>query len=420
MFDYLLSRGAPANNKLILVYILPRLLPSQYDEDMWAYEVELPELSQLKHRLALDPGNAELEGKIRHLENTVPREIRARYESVYAESFNTGLRMMQWLDLGIADEVVIGLDDSAEFGLNVMGFNDLKQHAAANGQEHAFFLHGADELAPLIIARHTLPYDGSAEDFQLRRLSAFEDGALLPYEAIPIGENFSEKAAYLYAGKQMPGAKLAPYPSRPKSVYLFTDRDATQDDLSAVWKVLRSDSQRPSGALVGLVDAAKVNGAWVPLIESAGPDRVYANVDSYAGWNTAGNSMGTVMAHMMFWEAAQRLSGIELREALSNHENLQKLRLIDDYVFQSRVRQEIIDWMTKEGYHYLSFGSRWSEANEKLQAMMESELARWPKLMPTQMLNRFGTARDAQAHQAYPYQFAFPWPRSFEIRISAI
>ncbi|MCL1849393.1 MAG: DUF4127 family protein, partial [Clostridiales bacterium] len=109
LFDYLLRRNPSTSNKLVLVYILPRLLPSQYDEAMWAYEKELPELSQLRHRQALstsDPGLAE---QIRVLEGSIPREIRTRYERVYTEAYNTCALLLDWLQSGLIGEVVIGL-----------------------------------------------------------------------------------------------------------------------------------------------------------------------------------------------------------------------------------------------------------------------------------------------------------------------
>ena len=86
--------------------------------------------------------------------SAVPQEIRHRYETLYVQAYNTGLNLLDWAGQGYADEVLIGLDDSAEYGLNIKVFNDLKSIAAQRGLTKAFFLHGADELAALAIARH--------------------------------------------------------------------------------------------------------------------------------------------------------------------------------------------------------------------------------------------------------------------------
>ena len=414
MYDYLLQRNRSAANRLVLVYILPRLLPSQYDEEMWVYEKELPELSQLRHRQALEPDNPELANRIQSLTESIPREIIRRYTSVYTEAYNVGLRLLDWLEQGLVDEVIIGLDDSAEFGLNVKAFADLKAYAAELPVSTARFLHGADELTPLIIARHCLDYGNDSEGFVLRYLTEGQEGLILPYEALPLTDNFQEKSAYLYEDKPIATARAgaAPYIGRPKYIYLFSDEEATAEELKATWETIRRDKTRPSGAYVGLADIAKTNGAWAPLIESIGPDRVYRYVDTYAGWNTAGNSLGTVMAHLLFWEAAQDFSGPGKKEARLLHETMQKRRLIDDYVFQSVVRQELIAWTVTAGFPYLSFGGRWMEANDQLQVMMEEALAPWPKFAPAQQGRSL-----SQKGQPFPWQFSFPWPRSFEIRI---
>ncbi len=417
LHDYLLRR-TKTPSKTILAYIMPRLLPSQYDEEMWAYEKELPRLSQLKHQLALEPGNAQLAAELAELNQLIPREIIQKYETIYVEAYNVGLNLLDWLREGLVDEVVIGLDDSAEFGLNVKAFRDLKAGAAQRRQTEAYFLHGADELTPLIIARHCLNYGGDTTSFVLSYLAAEGEEAIpprediiLPFEAIPLRENFQEKTAYLFAGKSEDSVNAF----RKKYIYLYTSQEDKADKLAACWKMVRSDNNRPAGALVGLADVAKVNGAWAPFIESIGPDHLYQYVDAYAGWNTAGNSLGTVIAHLLFWEKAQEFSGPAMKKAAANHEDLQKLRLLDDYFFQAKVRQELIDWTRKEGFPYLTFGGRWMEANAKLQELMEGALADWPQLLPSKTTADAATA--SRQGEAYPYRFSFPWPRSFEIWI---
>jgi hypothetical protein len=413
LHDYLLRRDSTPGKKTVLVYIMPRLLPSQYDEEMWLYEKELPELSQLKHRLALETNNAQLQARLGELEQIIPREIIQRYETIYVEAYNVGLGLLDWLRAGLIDEVVIGLDDSAEFGLNVKAFQDLKAGAAQRGQEAAWFLHGADELTPLIIARHTLDYSGGEGSFTFSYLSPGQENVAFPYEAVPLRENFREKAAYLFAGKadQRTLPPRGAGPAREKFIYIYTSQEEGAAEMAAFWQAIQQDENRPAGAFVGIADAAKVNGAWAPFIESVGPDQLNQYADAYAGWNTAGNSLGTVMAHLLFWEKAQEFSGAAKRQAVANHENLQKLRLIDDYFFQTKVRQELIAWARAEGFPYLTFGGRWMDANAKLQELMETALADWPQLAPAD------SPGASQPGQAYPYRFSFPWSRSFEIWI---
>ncbi|MCL1848107.1 MAG: DUF4127 family protein [Clostridiales bacterium] len=435
LFDYLLQKGHSPTNTFVLVYIMPRLLPSQYDADMWAYEKELPELSQLKHRLSLSPGAQDLIMRIRDIEDGIPREIRQRYEAVYTEAYNTCLFLLDWLERGLVDEVVIGLDDSATLGLNVKAYQDLKALAESRRLASAYFLHGADELSPLIIARHCLDLSGDGSDFVLTYLSEGQEHLVFPYETVPLRENFHEKLAYLYQRRLDMDRQNQ---SMPKYVYLYTDQSDSREDLRDTWNRIRSDGSRPRHAYTGLADIAKTNGAWAPLIESIGPDKIYSYVDAYAGWNTAGNSLGTVMAHLLFLESAENAGESRQRGSNAAHKELQKLRILDDYFYQTKVRPAFIAWTEQEGFPYLSYGGRWMEANEKLQAMMDEALTPWPKLSPSQApYQRYAAGslrpnaptdnartQSAPAHGAsaqggaLAWRFRFPWARSFEIRIT--
>ncbi|MDR1194095.1 MAG: DUF4127 family protein [Peptococcaceae bacterium] len=420
LHDYLLERDWTSERKIVLVYILPRLLPSQYDAEMWAYEKELPAFSQLKHRLSLTPGDGALAAELAALTELIPPAILQRYENLYTQAYNTGVSLLEWLYQGLIDEIVIGLDDSSEYGLNVQTFQELKT-AASYKEGQAFFLHGADELTPLIIARHCLGYGGDPETFTLAFLSPDQEDIIFPYESIPLRANFQEKLDYLFAGfaGRADGAPIADgaataqagvgRAARPKWIYLHTRQDLSQEEQdAAVWR-LEADSGRPAHALVGLADVAKVNGTWPPLLERIGVERLYQVVDAYAGWNTAGNSLGSVMAHLLFWEAAGGLPEPVARQAAELQGDYQRLRLIDDYFFQSLVKQQLIDWTIARGFPYLTFGSRWMEANDQLQSLMAAALAPWPQMLPG--------GRAPRAGEPYPYRFRFPWPRSFEIWI---
>ena len=391
--DYLLQIPARSGQKMVLIYILPRLLPSQYDEEMWAYEKELTELSQLKHRAALD--DLSVYPRIYELEQEIPASIRQRYETLYVQAYNTGLSLLDWAEQGYADEVLIGLDDSGEFGLNIKAFNDLKALAGQRGLSQAFFLHGADELGALAIARHSLKLGADSDSFRLVWLTPGQEEVIFPYEAVPLSQNYQEKRNYLYAGKT--SAPQHPQP-KAKYIYLNSSQELTSQEMAAAWQQIREE-ERPRGSLAGLADVAKVNGAWQPFMDTVGLDAVYDYVDVYAGWNTAGNSLGTVMAHLVFWEQGQSLSGPAGRSARQAHESLQRIRLLDDYLYQAVVRPGFLQWAEEQGFHYLVFGSRWDEANAQIQQRMDE------------------AASSYRLFKNRQYLYQFPWPRSFELWI---
>ncbi|HCP14319.1 MAG TPA: hypothetical protein DIT32_00790 [Peptococcaceae bacterium] len=414
------------SKKIVLIYILPRLLPSQYDPSMWEYEASLTAYSQLKHQLADAPGDPDLVQALDQQINRIPREILDRYDALFSQAKATGSTLLDWADQGLADEVVIGLDDAASFGLNVQTFQSLQRASEAQDQSQVYFLHGADELASLVIMRHTSTLRGP-ESFQPVFITPQDAKAIPHYESISLQDNFAEKRHYLYA-PTVKDASLPPVQRfshwlkglfsfadpapRLKYAVLHTQSDLAGPEIDQAWQQIAAlRGNTVDAALVGLADTAKINGASKAFIDTVGVASVYTYVDAYAGWNTAGNSLGTVMAHLLFLEKGQALKGPGRSAALASHRSLQRLRLIDDYIFQSQVREEFVKWSLGQGFSYLTFGNRWAEANEKLQTMMEKALSAYPELLPEiSNLSESGASAD---------RFTFPWPRSFELQIES-
>jgi len=398
LVETFLSEQKGSRQNIQLIYILPRLLVSQYDLTMWSYEKELAEYSQLKHQQSLTP-NEDTEKALQKLTKAIPPEILSRYISLYDEAFLTGQQLLSWLQEGLINEVIIGLDDAAPYGLNVQTFQLLQAEASARKLNNAFFLHGADELAPLVMARHSLNIQGP-EVFNCLYLSPEDAGKVFPYEAISLQANIKEKTAYLCAPKNTATKNKKKLLKAEKTLILNTSQTMSAEAMDEAWKTIGSID-----GYAGLVDVAKTNGAYIPFIDRAGLEKVYDYVDSYAGWNTAGNSLGTVMAHLLFYEQAKQLPFRQQEQALQAHKKLQLIRLLDDYIFQSKVRSDFVAWSQANGFHYLTFGNRWPEANEQLQKMMSEAISVYPELA-------------AALSKGSPPQFSFPWPRSFEIKIS--
>lgn len=155
------------------------------------------------------------------------------------------------------------------------------------------------------------------------------------------------------------------------------------------------ENRTTKGAVIGLADIAFTNKADTGLLAAVGVNELYRSVDVYAGWNTAGNSTGTVLAHTVLLDALkQRFAGN--KKGLAVHQEFQAVRIIEDYLYQGLIRDKFNEWAQREGIDTDDFGPRWDEANRKLHELLAPLLAE---------LSYTG------------YTAVFPWPRSFEIRV---
>lgn len=377
-----------------LVYVLPRLLPSQYDKEMWAWSTQLSTYAQLRHqgsKSALEPA---LQAQAEDLVREIPEEILATYDSLYRAAEEVGRTLLEWSGKGLVNEVVIGLDDAAPFGPNVEIYETLQALKEESSLEQVRFLHGADELAGLILAAQLLQPQNQ-DTLQVHFLNPEDQDKVFPYEALPVGVHLQEKIDYLYAprsGKE----------SSDTTKHLIVHTHLAQDEGAA--QAFLAMRKTLSPGLVGLGDVAKTNGSDPLLLQSLLPFGLYRQVEAYAGWNTAGNALGTVLAQLHFHEKGRTLKGPAQRQALEAQQQLQDLRLYDDYVFQTQVRPVFDHWSREQGLGYYSFEAQWPRANEKLQLLMEEAIAGNPHLPRV---------------EGKGLSFSFPWPRSFELQVTS-
>jgi hypothetical protein len=87
---------------------------------------------------------------------------------------------------------------------------------------------------------------------------------------------------------------------------------------------------------VALADVAFVNGSDLTLGNLLMQHPESTHLVAYGGWNTAGNTLGTVLAHAVLRLLAQR-NGVDPEQTRAHYEFL-FLRYLDDYYYQARER----------------------------------------------------------------------------------
>ena len=91
---------------------------------------------------------------------------------------------------------------------------------------------------------------------------------------------------------------------------------------------------------VALADVAYVNGSDLTLGNLLMQHPEITRLIAYGGWNTAGNTLGTVLAHAVLRLLAQR-NGVDPEQTQAHYEFL-FIRLLDDYFYQARRRSQCL------------------------------------------------------------------------------
>jgi hypothetical protein len=95
-----------------------------------------------------------------------------------------------------------------------------------------------------------------------------------------------------------------------------------------------------AGHTCAVADVAYVNAGDLALGDLLASQVELSQLASYAGWNTAGNTLGSALAQAVV-RHLQRTHGAT-PDALAAHVRLLFLRLVEDYLFMARLRSQIM------------------------------------------------------------------------------
>ena len=359
-------------------------VPHYYNVMRWA------RLQDEATRFPGEPKQAEL----RAVEAQIPAAILEQYRGARARNHAVNLQMVNWLAEGTFDFLLVTQEDCTEFGLHRAEQQELLQRVAGCGVESRFALHpGADEAALTLLARHwqtgvSFELHWSSE-IAKRHIAVFED---VPYQDALDSHVRAMGGRIVEAGADVQLWINAPVAGSQKD-QSEADKTARGAQLDAFVAGLQTATE--SGARVALCDVAFPNGADTLLLEKLNAAQILGRLCAFGGWNTAGNTTGTVLGQC----AALVRGG---NSALNRQFTFE--RLLDDWFYQSNLRAQLEDRARARGLSPLNMGRREPEI-ERLAAHEMEVFAR--DLAP-----QFGA-------RVQDLRVALPWNRTFEIAVGA-
>jgi hypothetical protein len=169
----------------------------------------------------------------------------------------------------------------------------------------------------------------------------------------------------------------------------------------SLWAELRA------GNPAAVADVAFVNGSDLILGSLLVQHPEIAELSGYAGWNTAGNTLGTVLAQAIIHLAAQ-FSEIS-RDQIRAHLEFLFMRFIDDYYYQARERtrlmiEDLPELGIQPGFERLP-DQHIAEIERRLAVRLQTAAAELE-----QVFIRSGLVKKVQISNIY-----LPWKRLFEV-----
>jgi len=350
---------------------------SEEEKPYWSeYGSRMFRLSYLEHKSSLEEASAEEIAERDTLKQGIPAEIYSDYASIRVRNHKVNTYMLELLKNGVVDYLLLPQDDTADYGWNIAEARPLQLLIRREGlTERAITYPGADEIGSLLLARCICAKSGFRPKVFPRFSSSGSAVLVTEYEDRPMLELLKAHLAPL-------GGILADEPGEADFL-LFINAPAikqgvgelqwaaqfSKDELlqkvpesrkeyaeklfaDAYFQVTRREMQTPrrspeefcraivetvkEGKNVAIADVAFVNGSDLILGRELIQHAEIAWLAAYGGWNTAGNTLGTVLAQAGIYTLAKKDNFTPHQQKA--HLEFLFLRFLDDYCYQALER----------------------------------------------------------------------------------
>jgi len=348
----------------------------------------------------------------------VPQEVLRDFLNRRQVNAAVNLQAISLVDEGIVDHLVIPLDDNAKYGFSPMEQRKLLTTVEQlNLLDRVLIYPGADEIGCTLLARVFCRLHGYRPEVFVRYSSTLGPTIVPKYEDRSLNE--SVKSHLTSAG-----AVMADSPSGADVVLMVHSPPVSQGDVAESPNAYSErhrayfsevhiaefavaiESQLDKGRLVALADVASCNGSDHALMKLLSKKKLLGRLTAYAGWNTSGNTLGTVIAHAViasYWNG--RAGSVPDRVKQASRAFLLS-RYVEDWGYQTLVRKDVAEkHLPAMGGDYFRVG----HILEQVSALITEKLQRFCRQYLSDVADEAAIAR-LRTDQ--------PWNRMFETDVT--
>ena len=397
---------------------IPRLSLRTSDEEAphestlskWAAKADLPSVEQMLESRA--------SGASVPYPEDVPPEIVDEYLRVRARNVSTIQELVEMTRIGFIDSLVLGQDDSNKTGLHRYEQEEIRRGITGNDvSDKVTLLSGIDELTMSMVSGIWSERSGISPRVKVIYSDPAAADQVPPLESLPLEMMIRQHLEL--SGAQMvqedPEVELyiyVPY-SQPWKVPGEERRPESEAFVATVREAMKSSPG------LAVADLSLVNRMDPFLAESALKELDLFELEGFASWNTPANTVGTVVSQLVCHQIAEQSPKWTLNQRLESektHQAFLLARFIDDYLYQTVVRDDIRKDTTK-GLSSTAdpllnlFGPAGVEIRVKLidwanRLFEERYLGRTFCLQPQDLEVQFYRSK---------LEVVLPWPRDFEV-----
>lgn len=349
-------------------------------------------------------GTAEEKQELTQILVSIPEEIQSDYVRRRSVNHYVNKQAIELIREQILEFLVIPLDDCAEYGFSAAEQHNLLRHVEQyNLHDQIHIYPGADEVGCTLVTRIYNKLKKAMPRVFVRYSSTIGPHIIPRYEDRPLAESIKSQITVCggvqvdnsleadlilmvnsptLGGRQQPGASEA-LSAKDTSFYSFRNLREFASSLSYYLE---------GGRKVALADVAFGNGADHELLRLLAKGALLGKLLSFGAWNTAGNTLGTVIAHAL----------VRLEQNAEEPDQFLVDRLVEDWGYQTLVRKFLTDKTAELKISYFSLGKHGEQISEitgkELQDFIDTYLQEFQK-------------------EYFLRKIYFPWNRLFEVEL---
>lgn len=329
----------------------------------------------------------------------IPAKVLREYLEARRRNHGVNLRMVEWLAEGVFDFLLITQEDASEYGLHRREQSHILDLAADRDVLERISLHpGADEAALTLLAR----YWDTGVRLRLHWSDAADAKRIAPFEDRPFDQALEQHVQAIHGTlvKEDEPADIDLFVNAPAGTSAKDEGEEGRASRSERLESFVSEVEAAikGGRHVAVCDVAFPNGADDVLMGLLEKRNVLGRLVAFAGWNTAGNTTGTVLAQCAALKRSGDWRGAGNRQFLFE-------RLIDDWFYQTRIRTKLERSAREHGLSPLKMEGDYSP----VEAQARRELRGLASFLAQR---QFGSKMGA-------CEVSLPWHRTFEVGVTA-
>lgn len=374
------------------------------------WRIQLGRYMELQSRMKMEPDPA-FPPEMARMKRQVPEGEIERYDRTRVRNLEINASLLRMLAADKFDYVAFGQDDARPYGPHVWETQRLKEIAAEeNVRDKAYFCEGIDQHANVLLSRALL----NQNDWHPRIRVVYSDPvkrtAYAAFESKTIDQSLSDQ---ITASGAIPAPEYQPYDF---SLYVNVPGRRVEPFNQFVVQ-LQNDIDQGFPVAVADINLAKDGTADPDLFKILSANDRMVRILAFAGWNTAGNTMGTSIPAANVYLLSRRLRSDPLERELARREFLLH-RFVNDYAYHKFTRPQAYSMI--DASHTATREETYGPTFANVDRFVREDVKKYLNYYWQQEFEGksfFAGTTQYKLTEVDNVKVFLPWPRAYEVRL---